>query len=97
VSTDPLDSPPRVRTKARAAFLLASDEAGDIARRRVPLKNGPRDAASASLIGADGRIKRTFPQVNAQGSRRPSCCKPSRAETSGRVWLRGHLLDHKID
>src|SRR5882724_3250760 len=67
VSTDPLDSHRAFAQKHALPFLLASDEAGDIAKAfGVPLKNG-RVTRVSFVIGADGRIKRTFPQVTPKG------------------------------
>jgi len=47
--------------------LLASDESGEIAKAfGVALKNG-RATRESFVIGADGRIKHTFPQVTPKG------------------------------
>jgi peroxiredoxin Q/BCP len=67
VSTDPLDSHRAFAEKHGLPFLLASDEAGEVAKAfGVPLKNG-RVTRVSFVIGADGRIKRTFPQVTPKG------------------------------
>jgi peroxiredoxin Q/BCP len=67
VSTDPLDSHRAFAEKYALPFLLASDEAGDVARAfGVPLKNG-RVTRVSFVIGADGRIKRSFPAVTPKG------------------------------
>ncbi|HXK20089.1 MAG TPA: peroxiredoxin [Polyangiaceae bacterium] len=67
VSTDPQDSHRAFAEKHALPFLLASDEAGEVAKAfGVPLKNG-RMTRVSFVIGADGRIKRTFPQVTPKG------------------------------
>jgi peroxiredoxin Q/BCP len=67
VSTDPTDSHRAFAEKHALPFLLASDESGELARAfGVPLKNG-RASRVSFVIGADGRIKRTFPQVTPKG------------------------------
>jgi thioredoxin-dependent peroxiredoxin len=67
VSTDALDSHRAFAEKHALPFLLASDEAGDVAKAfGVPLKNG-RVTRVSFVIGADGRIKRSFPAVTPKG------------------------------
>lgn len=67
VSTDAADSHRAFIEKHSLPFLLASDESGEIAKAfGVPLKNG-RASRESFVIGADGRIKRTFPQVTPKG------------------------------
>ncbi len=67
VSTDDADSHRAFADKHALPFLLAADSSGDVARAfGVPLKNG-RATRVSFVIGADGRIKRTFPQVTPQG------------------------------
>lgn len=67
VSTDPADSHRAFAEKHQLPFLLASDEAGKLAQAfGVPLKNG-RATRVSFVIGADGRIKRSFPQVTPKG------------------------------
>jgi len=67
VSTDPSDSHRAFAEKHALPFLLASDESGDVAKAfGVPLKNG-RVTRVSFVIGPDGRIKRTFPQVAPKG------------------------------
>ena len=67
VSTDPRDSHRAFAEKHALPFLLASDEDGHIAKAfGVALKNG-RVTRESFVIGADGRIKRTFPQVTPKG------------------------------
>lgn len=67
VSADAADSHRAFAEKHGLPFLLASDAAGDVAQAfGVPLKNG-RAARMSFVIGADGRIKRTFPQVTPKG------------------------------
>jgi thioredoxin-dependent peroxiredoxin len=67
VSTDPTDSHRAFAEKHALPFLLASDESGELAKAfGVPLKNG-RATRVSFVIGADGRIKRTFPQVTPKG------------------------------
>lgn len=67
VSTDATDSHRAFAEKHALPFLLASDPEGEIAKAfGVPLKNG-RAARVSFVIGADGRIKRTFPNVTPRG------------------------------
>jgi peroxiredoxin Q/BCP len=67
VSTDAADSHRAFVQKHALPFLLASDESGEIAKAfGVALKNG-RATRQSFVIGADGRIKRTFPQVTPKG------------------------------
>lgn len=67
VSTDPADSHRAFAEKHQLPFLLASDETGTLAHAfGVPLKNG-RATRVSFVIGADGRIKRSFPQVTPKG------------------------------
>jgi peroxiredoxin Q/BCP len=67
VSTDALDSHRAFAEKHALPFLLASDEAGELARAfGVPLKNG-RATRVSFVIGVDGRIKRSFPAVTPKG------------------------------
>jgi peroxiredoxin Q/BCP len=67
VSTDPSDSHRAFAEKHALPFMLASDEAGELAKAfGVPLKNG-RASRVSFVIGADGRIKRTFPEVTPKG------------------------------
>jgi peroxiredoxin Q/BCP len=67
VSTDSRESHRAFAQKHELPFLLASDEAGKIAQAfGVPLKNG-RASRQTFVIGADGRIKRVFLQVNPKG------------------------------
>jgi peroxiredoxin Q/BCP len=67
VSTDPPDSHRAFAEKHQLPFLLASDEAGELAKAfGVPLKNG-RVTRVSFVIGADGRIKRAFPAVTPKG------------------------------
>jgi len=67
VSTDAQDSHRAFAEKHALPFLLASDESGDIAKAfGVPMRNG-RMTRVSFVIGADGRIKRTFPQVTPKG------------------------------
>jgi peroxiredoxin Q/BCP len=67
VSTDPRDSHRAFAEKHALPFLLASDEDGHIAKAfGVALKNG-RATRESFVIGPDGRIKRTFPQVTPKG------------------------------
>lgn len=67
VSTDAADSHRAFAEKHQLPFLLASDESGELAQAfGVPLKNG-RATRQSFVIGADGRIKRTFPQVTPKG------------------------------
>jgi peroxiredoxin Q/BCP len=67
VSTDPSDSHRAFAEKHALPFMLASDESGELAKAfGVPLKNG-RASRVSFVIGADGRIKRTFPEVTPKG------------------------------
>lgn len=67
VSTDGADSHRAFAEKHALPFMLASDENGDVAKAfGVALKNG-RATRQSFVIGADGRIKRTFPQVTPKG------------------------------
>jgi peroxiredoxin Q/BCP len=67
VSADDQDSHRAFVEKHALPFLLASDAAGELARAfGVPLKNG-RATRVSFVIGADGRIKRVFPQVTPKG------------------------------
>src|SRR5687768_15256698 len=67
VSTDGRDSHRAFAEKHALPFLLASDESGELARAfGVPLKNG-RASRVSFVIGADGKIKRAFPQVSPKG------------------------------
>ena len=67
VSTDARDSHRAFAEKHALPFLLASDESGALAKAfGVPLKNG-RATRVSFVIGADGRIKRSFPQVTPKG------------------------------
>ena len=67
VSTDGRDSHKAFAEKHALPFLLASDESGALARAfGVPLKNG-RAARVSFVVGADGRIKQSFPSVTAKG------------------------------
>jgi thioredoxin-dependent peroxiredoxin len=67
VSTDPRDSHRAFAEKHALPFLLASDEAGEVAKAfGVPLKNG-RVTRVSFVIGSDGKIKRSFPQVTPKG------------------------------
>jgi peroxiredoxin Q/BCP len=67
VSTDALDSHRAFAEKHQLPFLLASDEAGELAKAfGVPLKNG-RVTRVSFVIGADGHIKRSFPAVTPKG------------------------------
>ncbi len=67
VSTDGRDSHRAFAEKHTLPFLLASDESGAIARAfGVPLKNG-RATRVSFVVGADGRIKRSFPSVTPKG------------------------------
>jgi thioredoxin-dependent peroxiredoxin len=67
VSTDARDSHRAFAEKHALPFLLASDEAGELARAfGVPLKNG-RATRVSFVIGPDGRIKRSFPAVTPKG------------------------------
>jgi peroxiredoxin Q/BCP len=67
VSSDGRDSHRAFVEKHALPFLLASDESGEIARAfGVPLKNG-RSTRVSFVITADGRVKRSFPQVTPKG------------------------------
>jgi thioredoxin-dependent peroxiredoxin len=67
VSADATDSHRAFAEKHALPFLLASDEDGKLAQAfGVPLKNG-RATRVSFVIGADGRIKRSFPQVTPKG------------------------------
>jgi len=67
VSADPRDSHRAFAEKHALPFLLASDESGELAKAfGVPLKNG-RATRVSFVIGADGTVKRTFPQVTPKG------------------------------
>lgn len=67
VSTDALDSHRAFAEKHALPFLLASDEAGQVAKAfGVPLNDG-RAARVSFVVGVDGRIKRSFPQVTPKG------------------------------
>jgi peroxiredoxin Q/BCP len=67
VSTDGRDSHRAFAEKHALPFLLASDESGALARAfGVPLKNG-RATRVSFVVGANGRIKRSFPSVTPKG------------------------------
>jgi thioredoxin-dependent peroxiredoxin len=67
VSTDGRDSHRAFAEKHALPFLLASDESGELAKAfGVALKNG-RTTRVSFVIGADGRVKRVFPQVTPKG------------------------------
>ena len=67
VSTDPRDSHRAFAEKHALPFLLASDESGEVAKAfGVPLKNG-RAKRVSFVIGSDGRVKRSFPEVTPKG------------------------------
>jgi peroxiredoxin Q/BCP len=67
VSTDDRDSHRAFVDKHQLPFLLASDASGAVARAfGVGLKNG-RAMRVSFVIGADGRIKRSFPAVTPKG------------------------------
>lgn len=67
VSTDGRDSHRAFAEKHALPFLLASDESGELAKAfGVALKNG-RSARVSFVIGADGKVKRVFPQVTPKG------------------------------
>lgn len=67
VSTDAVDSHRAFAEKHGLPFGLASDESGALAKAfGVPMKNG-RVTRVSFVVGADGRIKRTFPQVTPKG------------------------------
>lgn len=67
VSTDGADSHRAFAEKHALPFVLASDESGEVARAfGVPLSNGKAKRVSF-VIGPDGKIKRSFPQVTPKG------------------------------
>jgi peroxiredoxin Q/BCP len=67
VSSDDRDSHRAFAEKHALPFLLASDESGEVAKAfGVPLKNG-RVTRVSFVIGADGVVKRAFPQVTPKG------------------------------
>lgn len=67
VSTDGAEAHRAFAEKHALPFLLASDPQGEIAKAfGVPLQNG-RASRVSFVIGADGRIKRTFPRVTPKG------------------------------
>lgn len=67
VSTDAADSHRAFAEKHALPFLLASDSSFELAKAfGVPLKND-RTARVSFVIGADGRIKRSFPEVTPKG------------------------------
>jgi peroxiredoxin Q/BCP len=67
VSTDPAESHRAFAEKHALPFLLASDEQGELAKVfGVPLNNG-RASRVSFVIGADGRIKRSFAHVTPKG------------------------------
>jgi peroxiredoxin Q/BCP len=67
VSTDAAESHRAFAEKHALPFGLASDESGALAKAfGVPLKNG-RATRVSFVVGADGRIKRVFPQVTPKG------------------------------
>ena len=67
VSTDAQESHRAFAEKHALPFLLASDETGELAKAfGVSLKNG-RASRVSFVIGTDGRIKRSFPQVTPKG------------------------------
>jgi thioredoxin-dependent peroxiredoxin len=67
VSTDGRDSHRAFAEKHALPFLLASDESGELAKAfGVALKNG-RTTRVSFVIGADGKVKRVFPQVTPKG------------------------------
>ena len=67
VSTDGRDSHQAFAQKHALPFLLASDEGGELSKAfGVPLKNG-RSSRVTFVLGADGRVKRVFPQVTPRG------------------------------
>jgi peroxiredoxin Q/BCP len=67
VSTDGRDSHRAFAEKYALPFLLASDESGEVAKAfGVALKNGKASRVSF-VIGADGKIKQSFPQVTPKG------------------------------
>lgn len=67
VSSDGRDSHRAFAEKHALPFLLASDESGELAKAfGVALKNG-RSTRVSFVIGADGKVKRVFPQVTPKG------------------------------
>ena len=67
VSTDGADSHRAFAEKHALPFLLASDQSFELAKAfGVPLKND-RTTRVSFVIGADGRIKRSFPAVTPKG------------------------------
>ena len=67
VSSDGRDSHRAFAEKHALPFLLASDESGELAKAfGVTLKNG-RSTRVSFVIGADGKVKRVFPQVTPKG------------------------------
>ncbi len=67
VSSDGRDSHKAFAEKHQLPFLLASDESGEVAKAfGAPLRNG-RSTRVSFVIGADGRVKRAFPQVTPKG------------------------------
>jgi thioredoxin-dependent peroxiredoxin len=67
VSTDAADSHRAFAEKHALPFLLASDSSFELAKAfGVPLKN-ERTSRVSFVIGADGRIKRSFPEVTPKG------------------------------
>jgi peroxiredoxin Q/BCP len=67
VSSDNRDSHRAFAEKHALPFLLASDESGEVAKAfGVALKNG-RVTRVSFVIGADGVVKRAFPQVTPKG------------------------------
>jgi thioredoxin-dependent peroxiredoxin len=67
VSTDAAESHRAFAEKHGLPFGLATDEGGALAKAfGVPMKNG-RASRVSFVVGADGRIKRAFPQVTPKG------------------------------
>ncbi|RYZ02073.1 MAG: peroxiredoxin [Myxococcales bacterium] len=67
VSTDAVESHRAFAEKHALPFGLASDESGALAKAfGVPMKNG-RVTRVSFVVGADGRIKQTFPLVTPKG------------------------------
>jgi thioredoxin-dependent peroxiredoxin len=67
VSTDAAESHRAFAEKHGLPFGLASDESGALAKAfGVPMKNG-RATRVSFVVGADSKIKRTFPQVTPKG------------------------------
>ena len=67
VSTDAVESHRAFAEKHGLPFGLASDEGGALAKSfGVPMKSG-RVTRVSFVVGADGRVKRTFPQVTPKG------------------------------